>query len=638
MYVYQVFMQKKLFLFIILFSQLSIAQINFEYKGDSVRNIFTEANEYEIKARIYQGLWQDIEFTNFKKAIEYGEKSLENARLSENEALKMGVTTSLAFSFMRMGYNTRSLKLSRELLTNKVVIKNNDFPIVYAVMAMNYAVQQDFVNTLKYQKLANYFFEKDLEKSLKNDQRGYYAGPAKLAEAYDNNNILDSAYYYAKMGYERLFKVKMEAWSFDFRWENRLIFGKILEKMNREKEALKMYDDAIKFAYELKNQDGIQQIQLAKAKYYNKRNKADSSLKYANLAYLGSQQNANIQITAESALLLKKIFTGKNQFEKALFFNEKANIAKDSLINEKKTKEIVNLEFEEIQKYKQIEAEILALKNQNRFIGVGVVASFLSILTFIFYRNKLKTDQLNEKLNLQNTEIESFNKELEQKVEQRTSELQNALDEVKSAFGKGQSTERKRVSADLHDEIGSALSTIAIFSDISKRKAEKSAPELVAEIDKIGIKSRQMIQTIKDTIWSLNEDNNTGLLEKMFLHAGEVLRPKEIKYDWQVADNQLFAKISLNQKRNIFLAFKEALNNIVKHAEATKVIFSCKNINNEIEISITDNGKGFDTIKAKNIGNGLTNFKDRMAEIGGEFYIDSKLGIGTNLKFTIRNA
>lgn len=205
--------------------------------------------------------------------------------------------------------------------------------------------------------------------------------------------------------------------------------------------------------------------------------------------------------------------------------------------------------------------------------------------------------------------------------------------EIEEAFSKGQTTERKRVSADLHDEIGSALSTIGIFSDLAKRKAQKVAPELVQEIERIGTKSRDTIQTMRDTIWTLNEDPPQSLWERMYQFGLETLSANSIRLDWQVPMNGQSVEVPFATKRNLFLAFKEAINNIVKHAEANVVTVELRMTKEGLRLKVIDNGKGFNVAVAQGQGNGLRNFTERLQAIGGTTVVESKLGKGTTLTF-----
>ena len=170
---------------------------------------------------------------------------------------------------------------------------------------------------------------------------------------------------------------------------------------------------------------------------------------------------------------------------------------------------------------------------------------------------------------------------------------------------------------------------------MTKRKAQNTAPELVDELDKIGKKSREMVQIMRDTIWSLNDESSQSVWERMYLIATEVLTANNIELKWKVPAEDTLPNLPFNTKRNLFLAFKEAVNNIVKHAEASLVRVEIRVINNEFHLWLTDNGKGFDAQNIDNQGNGLKNFKARMSEVAGTVILESTIGEGTTITFKL---
>ena len=209
----------------------------------------------------------------------------------------------------------------------------------------------------------------------------------------------------------------------------------------------------------------------------------------------------------------------------------------------------------------------------------------------------------------------------------------NLQHEINEAFFNGQVIERKRVSAELHDEIGSALSTIGIFSDLAKRKAQKSAPELVEDLDRIGLKSREMVQTMRDTIWTISENHSQHIWERMQQYGLETLTAKDVTFSWQVSQDIQNIDVPFLVKKNLFMAYKEALNNIIKHSSANVVSVSIHK-EKELLLEISDNGNGFDPT-AKENGNGIKNFINRMEEIGGTVTIETGIGKGTKIIFSI---
>lgn len=192
---------------------------------------------------------------------------------------------------------------------------------------------------------------------------------------------------------------------------------------------------------------------------------------------------------------------------------------------------------------------------------------------------------------------------------------------------------RNRIAADLHDEVGSNLNSIAIFVALLRKKSPK---ELTPLLDKITSNSTESVQLIQDTIWAIQtkNDNFQQFIDKIRGFATQVLAAKNISlvFDNQgVNDKNL---LSIEQRKNAYLIFKESINNIVKHSQATKASVKIWSENGQIFIKIEDNGCGFDT-KGEFEGNGLSNFEQRAEESEMKINIDSEIGKGTSILLTI---
>jgi len=196
---------------------------------------------------------------------------------------------------------------------------------------------------------------------------------------------------------------------------------------------------------------------------------------------------------------------------------------------------------------------------------------------------------------------------------------------------------RNRIAADLHDEVGATLSSIAISTRLVEKKVGGQVPEALEILERIKTDSQDTIQSIRDTVWTLNPDNDSlpQLLEKMRSMAFQLLTPQDIALNF---DNQISSdgsiKLSMEQRRNLYMIFKEALNNIVKYAEASKVNIKCKMQNDELRMTIADNGKGFDTSQRYE-GNGLKNYQKRAQESMMELHLTSTIGEGTRIEVVI---
>jgi nitrate/nitrite-specific signal transduction histidine kinase len=192
---------------------------------------------------------------------------------------------------------------------------------------------------------------------------------------------------------------------------------------------------------------------------------------------------------------------------------------------------------------------------------------------------------------------------------------------------------RNRIAADLHDEVGSNLNSIAIFVELLRKKSPK---DLNPILDRIASNSTESVQLMQDTIWAIQAKNDDfqKFMLKMKGFATQVLGAKNISltFDNQTVINKnLF---SMEQRKNAYLIFKESINNIVKHAQASKTIVKIWSERNHVFISIEDNGIGFDTNEDFE-GNGLQNFEQRAEECDMKIKIDSEIGRGTSILLSI---
>ncbi len=187
---------------------------------------------------------------------------------------------------------------------------------------------------------------------------------------------------------------------------------------------------------------------------------------------------------------------------------------------------------------------------------------------------------------------------------------------------------RNRIASDLHDDIGSSLSSISYMSEIAKQKTDKR--ELEEWFNLIGERSRIIMENMNDIIWSVNPQNDTyeNLLTKMGDFAYPFLDLKNIRLTITTDHFLEKKKLSMNHRRNLYLIFKESINNIARHSQCRNVLVSITEENGFIKMMIRDDGKGFDT-SVKYSGNGLRNLKIRTEEIGASLTIRSEIGRGS---------
>lgn len=184
--------------------------------------------------------------------------------------------------------------------------------------------------------------------------------------------------------------------------------------------------------------------------------------------------------------------------------------------------------------------------------------------------------------------------------------------------------ERNRISADMHDELGSGVTAIRLMSELAKTKLKENT---VPEIEKISNSANELITKMNTIIWTMKSSNDSvdNLIAYTRSYALEFLDNTDIKCDFEYPESIPTIELSGEKRRNIFLCIKESLNNIVKHSGATHVTISFR-IRQDMEISIHDNGVGLNMNTIREFSNGLSNMRKRMEDINGSFSIRNYQG------------
>jgi two-component sensor histidine kinase len=195
---------------------------------------------------------------------------------------------------------------------------------------------------------------------------------------------------------------------------------------------------------------------------------------------------------------------------------------------------------------------------------------------------------------------------------------------------------RSKVARDLHDDVGSTLSTINILSSMAKTKLLTDPVKSSEYITKITDNSQQMMEAMDDIVWSIKPDNDSmqKIVARMREYASEILEPKNIEIIFNTGERILELKLDMETRRDVFLIFKEAVNNIAKYAHCTKTEINIKYHNQRLIMSIKDNGVGFDVGSADG-GNGMGNMQKRAELLNGIIKIKSEPDQGTEVVMNI---
>lgn len=292
-------------------------------------------------------------------------------------------------------------------------------------------------------------------------------------------------------------------------------------------------------------------------------------------------------------------------FEQALANFKLFKIYKDSILNTENNNLLneLNIKYETEQKEQHI--ELLTAQEQKQQLTILVIMlsvvllSIVSLLLFVRFKKQQKRKSAQE------------------------------LQAQKEA-------ERIRISSDMHDEIGAGLTRIVMQSEQIKMQLQ-SGKELkngiVESLDKMASESRELSRNIGEIIWALNPKNDT--LDNLFAYIRNYVYDylDEVNITCKIAfpENIPATSVSPELRRNVFLIVKEALNNLVKHANATQANVILLISENHFSLTIKDNGTGI-ADRTQTSGNGLGNMKKRTETIGGIFSVENNINNGTAIK------
>ncbi|MEO8398600.1 MAG: two-component regulator propeller domain-containing protein [Ignavibacteriaceae bacterium] len=194
---------------------------------------------------------------------------------------------------------------------------------------------------------------------------------------------------------------------------------------------------------------------------------------------------------------------------------------------------------------------------------------------------------------------------------------------------------RRKTAIDFHDEVGHRLTRISMLAELIKRRLPDSLNIIEPLLNKISENSFQLYTGTKDFIWSIDPKNDSlyELIVRLKDFGDEIFNNSEVQFEVSgISDDLKNQMLPLDFRRHLSLIFKEAMNNSLKHSNGNKLMLSTKIKDEELEISIEDNGEGFSIIQESK-GNGLNNMIKRSEKIQGVLNIDSRIGTGTKITF-----
>jgi signal transduction histidine kinase len=195
---------------------------------------------------------------------------------------------------------------------------------------------------------------------------------------------------------------------------------------------------------------------------------------------------------------------------------------------------------------------------------------------------------------------------------------------------------RSQIATDLHDDIGASLSQVAIVSEVVRRQVGPHAGTAGERLKEIAEVSRGLVDSMSDIVWAINpqRDSVQDVVQRMRRVASDTLSARgiELRFTAPVSDGA--APLGPGLRREVYLVFKEALHNVVKHAQ-------CRSVDVEIDVkpaafhfAVRDDGRGFDPAGSRD-GHGLTSMARRAERLGGSLSVEGGPGKGTRVRLMV---
>ena len=570
---------------------------------NNIGNIYSDQGNYPEALKQYLAALKINEEMGYKSGIaaSYGNigsiysyqgnypEALENyfAALKINE--EIGSINAIAYSYNNIGFiyevqNNYPEALKKYLASRKIFEKTGDkkgLAFSYNALGVVYKKLYDYPEALK-----NHFASLKIREEI-GDKEGVANSDINIGETYiELENIFEATRFLQaglahslkirskdniKESYRRLAMLDSATGNWEGAYQNHKLFTLYRDSLVNEESSKKIIQSQMQYEFD-KKEDSLNYQQTL----------TNEKLK---------QQTLLVQQQEQSLLLKQKelaLLSNAQQIQQLQIEKNEADFAVQKVAqkaeDDKKQGQLVLLNKE-----KSIQSlELNKQKQLKKFLLAGFV--LFAILSFFIYRNYR---------NRQNVKLLML---------------------------------RNKIASDLHDDVGSTLSSISLFSQM----AQQQSKEVIPMLETIGDSSRKMLEAMADIVWTINPENDQfeKIILRMRSFAYELLGVRKIDFEFIADEEVTKIKLPMNVRKNLYLIFKEATNNMVKYSGADKALFTIKEEKNRLIMLINDNGKGFDSQQSRE-GNGLKNMKRRADEIKAQFKIVSNPGKGTSVQLSI---
>lgn len=454
----------------------------------------------------------------------------------------------------------------------------------------------DLMELSQFEKAKEYFLQSLKLKEELQDKRGIISTSIGLGNAYTQLNQVEQAkrYYSEALQSSREMKLMLD----EARSLNQL--GLLHLKIGNSQLAKETLSASLKLAKQAGDSTMTAKINggLIQLSIQEKKEQVTEEALFKNLnAIINSGDRSG---EATEYLRLSEYYVSKKQFDKAYYYLRQHETLKDSVEGSAVLLQIKQLEGQYQNEKKEIEIgllkkdqelQALALSKQQIVITFIVIALISVIVIGLLLINRYRVMNKTKRL----IEIEKM---------------------------------RNSIARDLHDDIGSTLSSINILSQVALVEQNGNTQNY---LQRIGEQSTRIMEEMSDMVWSINPSNDSmqRVISRMREFASEIFEAAGIDYRFseKIKDN---LTLNSDKRKNLFLVFKEAVNNAAKYSKATTVEIDLYQQDHTLILKVKDNGLGFDEQNIV-VGNGLHNQRERAKEISGQITLTSKNGLGTEV-------
>ncbi len=539
---------------------------------------------------------------NYKAALPFMFNSLNDYLAADKLHTEPGLRTSIAGQYLNIGntymdmgdYITalqnhlKSLKIFEELENKR------------GISFCNQSISSDFLNLGQYNEAIPYTAKSIALKKELNDKRGVIISTAQYGSINKGLGQYDKAIEYFNEALQSFHELKLspdEA-------KTNIELGKVYALKKDEQQAGQYFDAARNIASQLK--DSTLLITIDAEKVAMKSTIAllehPEQKLMTNLQSSIEMQDKNKEIA--SYQYLADYYANKKEFDKALQYTNKLHQVTDSVQGKDLKLEIKKLE--EQYNFEKKEKEIALLKKDQQLSLVNM--------------QRQKSFQYGAIIFLAMSFLIGFLAINRYKVVQRT----NRLIEMERM--------RNTIARDLHDDIGSTLTSINILSKVALQQQENGEMVMGGNMQKIKDRSSAIMESMSDIVWAINPQNDTfdQIVFRMKEFTAEILEPLNINYSFKEEGIFSNIKLDIKKRKDFYLLFKEAINNAAKYSQCKDLEIEIEQDTQMLHLKLKDNGIGFNEKVVKN-GNGLINMRERAVAMNAKINISSETGKGTSI-------